>query len=143
MHASRIDHVHIEVTDRKLAAAWYRDVLGLEPSQELQSWADDPTGPLILQTADGHPALSLFARPQKPLSRDNTVAFRLDGTSFLAFLAGLNRMDLVDRTGKKVTATDLSDHHLSWSIYFVDPDGNRLEVTTYDYAHVAAHMTNE
>jgi hypothetical protein len=32
------------------------------------------------------------------------------------------------------------DHGLAFSIYFCDPYGNRLEVTTYDHAHVRERL---
>ncbi len=97
-------------------------------------------GLLILNAADGHPALSLFARDTNPPSRDTTIAFRVDGVSFLQFRETLRDLDLHDRAGAPVTAESVVDHDLSWSIYFADPDGNRLEVTTYDHAKVAAQI---
>lgn len=33
------------------------------------------------------------------------------------------------------------DHDRSWSVYFSDPWGNLLEVTTYDYANVPALLS--
>ena len=30
------------------------------------------------------------------------------------------------------------DHQFSWSLYFSDPDGNPYEITSYDYAAIAA-----
>jgi catechol 2,3-dioxygenase-like lactoylglutathione lyase family enzyme len=137
MKVSRIDHVHIEVADRNLAAQWYERVLGLTRSATLESWADDPMGPLILEGGDGHPALSLFARDAKDVLRDTTVAFRVSGEEFLGLCNDIERLDLKDKSGKIVTKADAVDHGLSWSIYFLDPDGNRLEVTTYDYGIVS------
>lgn len=140
MQVERIDHVHVEVADRDRAADWYARVLGLTRAAELIDWADDPMGPLILSAADGHPALSLFARDTKPPSRDTTIAFRVAGASFLQFREALSDLGLHDRAGDPVTAESVVDHDLSWSIYFIDPDGNRLELTTYDYAQVAAQI---
>ena len=137
MRVSRIDHIHLEVADRDAAADWYSRILGLERSEDLGSWADDPMGPLILTAGDGNPALSLFARQSKEVSRDTTVAFRTSGIEFLSFCGDLEGMDIRDKSGKKLTTSSVVDHALSWSVYFVDPDGNRLEVTTYDYEFVA------
>ena len=69
MQVARIDHVHVEVSDRDTAADWFDAVLGLKRHADLAHWADDPMGPLILCAGDGAPALSLFARPGKPVSR--------------------------------------------------------------------------
>lgn len=133
MRISRIDHVHVEVADRNEAAAWYREVLGLTPAEDLASWAKHPLGPLILQTPDGLPVLSLFARDAKPASRDATIAFRVLGGDFLAFLDRLDDLGLLQTDGRRLTRSEVADHELAWSIYFVDPWGNRFEITTYDY----------
>ncbi|MCC5986745.1 MAG: VOC family protein [Pararhodobacter sp.] len=137
MKAQRIDHVHIEVRDRDAAAAWYARVLGLERHHALAGWADDPMGPLILSAGDGEPALSLFQRPCAAPSRDATIAFRVSGEDFLRFIAALPELGLSHDTGRPLATTDIQDHGLSWSFYFNDPDGNRIEVTCYDYGMVA------
>lgn len=136
MQVQRIDHVHIEVSDREIAADWYKETLGLERHKDLQSWAEDPMGPLILQGGDGHPALSLFARGRKEPTRDSTIAFRVDGASFLQFCDSLDSLKLKAKSGGVLTRADVVDHDVSWSLYFLDIDQNRIEVTTYDYGKV-------
>ncbi|PID35840.1 MAG: hypothetical protein CR993_08205 [Rhodobacterales bacterium] len=131
MQIQRIDHVHLEVSDREAAAEWYGRVLGLIRSKELAPWADDPMGPLVLAAPDGTPLLSLFARPAKPTSRDATIAYRTSAADFKAFLASLPR-ELKNTRGKTLTAQDVVDHDLSHSIYFLDPDENRIELTCYE-----------
>ena len=132
MKAHRIDHVHVEVADRDKAAAWYERVLGLERHAALAVWADDPMGPLILSAGDGEPALSLFARGCARASRDATIAFRFSGADFREFIDALPELGLRHDSGRVLTAADMQDHGLSWSFYFNDPDGNRIEVTCYD-----------
>ena len=49
----RLDHVHIRVPDRAVAARWYREHLGFEPVGEFDFWAKGfPGGPLQI-SADG------------------------------------------------------------------------------------------
>ena len=38
----------------------------------------------------------------------------------------------------KVTRADVVDHDLSYSLYFDDPDGNKLEITSYDHDYIKA-----
>ncbi|MEM1344612.1 MAG: VOC family protein [Pseudomonadota bacterium] len=137
MAVERLDHVHIEVADRDQAADWYERVLGLRRDPSLAVWAEHPTGPLLLSTEAGMPVLSLFARQCRAPSRDTTIAFRLSGAAFLGFLDQLPTLGLSHAKGHALARGDVVDHALSWSLYFVDPDGNRLEVTTYDHEAVA------
>ena len=124
--------MHVEGTDREEAAAWFEDVLGLVRAKALAEWAAHPLGPLLLATPDGLPVLSLFARAANPASRDGTVAFRVSAKDFLGFLDRLDRLDLLHADGRRLTRADVVDHDLAWSIYFLDPWGNRFEITTYD-----------
>ena len=133
MQVERIDHVHIEVTDRDRAADWYGATLGLARDSDLAIWAEDPMGPLILRAGDGRPALSLFARACAATSRDTTIAFRVNAVAFQTFRNALPNPAILSRDGVPLQADDVVDHGLSYSLYFVDPDGNRLELTTYDF----------
>jgi len=143
MRVLKIDHVHIEVRDRDASAAWYQRTLGLVHDEKLASWADDRNGPLILSAGDGNPALSLFQRDCRALSRDATIAFRVSGEQFIAFMNELPNLRLAHRSGKVLFKEDVVDHALSWSLYFLDPDENRLEVTSYDYAQIAETVGNQ
>lgn len=49
-------------------------------------------------------------------------------------------LDLTNGEGESVTADAVSDHGLSYSVYFTDADGNPLELTTYDYGTVTAEL---
>lgn len=127
-----IDHVHVEVADKATAISWYERVLGLTPHPEFAVWAEDPSGPTILVSEQGEPTLSLFQRDPVPHSRDATIAFRIGRAGFDAFLRKLEGLGLRDRNGDPVRAGAVVDHDLSLSLYFCDPDGNRLELTTYE-----------
>jgi catechol 2,3-dioxygenase-like lactoylglutathione lyase family enzyme len=111
-----LDHVAFGVTDQRASEAFYRDVLGLERRHEA-AWGDTP----VAMMAE-HGGMALF-----------DAAERRNGFRHLAFR--------VDRANFDLAQEDLRDagieferqhHHVSESIYFVDPDGNRLELTTYE-----------
>ncbi|MEX0286291.1 MAG: VOC family protein [Paracoccaceae bacterium] len=140
MQVLRIDHVHVEVPDRDVAADWFQTVLGLTRHAEFAHWAEDPMGPLILAGGDGQPTLSLFARDAGPSDRDATIAFRVTGADFIAFLDRAEGLRLHDRFDAPVSRAMAMDHGGSWSVYFVDPYGNRFEVTSYDVDIVAAAL---
>lgn len=40
-------------------------------------------------------------------------------------------------------ALRFEDHTVAWSLYFADPDGNRFEITTYDYSVVAEALADD
>jgi hypothetical protein len=56
---------------------------------------------------------------------------------FSAFLDALDDLQLQSVQGRVLTRSDLVDHQVSWSLYFLDPDGNRLELTSYDHGDIA------
>jgi catechol 2,3-dioxygenase-like lactoylglutathione lyase family enzyme len=130
-----IDHVELFVPDRHEAAAWYRRVLGLDVLPEHEDWAQDPQGPLMISSDRGRTMIALFAgEPQaaRPTAGFHRVAFRVNGPTFLAFRDRLREVEAV-----------LRDHDKAWSLYFSDPWGHRLEVTTYDYAAAAQRLRQE
>ena len=137
----RLDHVHIHVADREAAAEWYGRVLGLQPDSELRQWASDPDGPLLLSTREGNHCLALFQRNiEDNRTGDHTVAFDVSASDFIAFVNVMDGLLLVDRDGSKVSRTEIADHQLSWSIYFLDPDSNRIELTSYDYQEIGGYI---
>lgn len=132
----QIDHVEFFVPDRYEAAEWYRRVLGLEGVQEFEQWAADPGGPLMIATSGGGTKLALFqGDPQqaRPTAGFHRVAFSVDADAFVAFVRRLDHYSLQDHLGRTVNASAVVDHRLAWSVYFCDPYGHRLEVTTYEH----------
>jgi cupin 2 domain-containing protein len=112
------------------AVAWYRDVLGLERRHE-QAWGDAPA-----VMAAGTTSIALFPLRAEPpnAGRGNEspatsvpsalhVAFRADRARFLAAQSTLRSLGI---------AFEFQDHGIAHSIYFRDPDGHALEITTYD-----------
>ena len=120
-----IDHVALAVRDVALSALWYREVLGLE-RRYAEVWGDFPT-----VVCAGATCLALFPvgtdRPLPPPPRGTLavrhIAFRADRANFAAAQATLRARGVPFTT---------EDHAAALSIYFADPDGHQLEVTTYE-----------
>lgn len=131
----RLDHVHVGVRDRRLGAAWYRRVLRLRTTYDYARHGD-PHGPLVLSGDDNNTHVALFvdaAASRRKRTHIGTLAFRVPGADFLRFLGRLARLDLRDPGGRRVTSKDVVDHGNSDSVYFADPDGNPVEMTTCDH----------
>ncbi len=122
-----LDHIALAVRDVERSAKWYVDVLGFERRYQ-GMWDDVP-----VFVGKGRTAVALFPRgsdrvpgsqPQEP-SGVLHFALRADRRNFLAA-----QRDLTNRG----IPFHFQDHEISHSIYFRDPDGYELEVTTYDLA---------
>lgn len=134
---AQIDHVELFVPDRRAAADWYAEVLGLAPLPGAEKWAADPGGPLMISPDGGRTKLALFqGEPQgnRPTAGFHRVAFRVSGPDFLTFLGRAEQLGL--REGQ--VPVRVMDHETAFSAYFADPYGHRLEVTTYDHEGVRA-----
>ncbi len=133
-----IDHVELFVPDRRAAAEWYSRALGLEICSDFEFWADDAGGPLMIATADGRTKLALFTGTPCDSQSDSAgfrrVAFRVDGDGFVAFVQSAGERGLRDADGGALSALKVVDHQSALSVYFRDPWGHALEVTTYDAA---------
>jgi len=114
-----IDHVALAVGDQSASESWYREVLGLTRAFE-EEWGDTP---VVMTSQSGGMALfkASDAGGTGPLVRH--LAFRVDRANFEAA-----QRDLRDRG----IDFEFQDHGAAHSIYFTDPDGFRLELTTYD-----------
>jgi catechol 2,3-dioxygenase-like lactoylglutathione lyase family enzyme len=139
---AQIDHVELFVPDRRAAAAWYADVLGLVPLPGTEKWAADPGGPLMISPDGGRTKLALFeGEPQgtRATAGFHRVAFRVSGADFLTFLSRAEQRGL----GEGQLPLRVIDHETAFSAYFADPYGHRLEVTTYDHQAVRAVYREE
>lgn len=125
MELEGIDHVAMSVRDVAAAADWYIDVLGFERRHQ-GMWDDIP-----VFIGKGTTAIALFpvrpmensAAPERGGVRMLHLAFRANRKSFLAAQEELKQHDI---------KFEFQDHEISHSIYFSDPDGHQLEITTYD-----------
>ena len=126
-----LDHVELFVPDRDRAAEWYARVLGCRLVPGTEQWASHPQGPLMISPDGGRTKLALFAgeaQGKRPTAGFHRVAFRVSGAEWLAFVAGLDEVGLGEHGG----AARVIDHTSAWSVYFTDPFGHHLEVTTYE-----------
>ncbi|MDX6581436.1 MAG: hypothetical protein QOI10_620 [Solirubrobacterales bacterium] len=120
-----LDHVAIGVADLERSQRFYADVLGLERVHE--AWevpvvmVAEGTGVAIFPQ-ELHPS-SAPAGAEAPAVRILHIAFRVDRSGFAEARAALEALGLEVR---------FSDHEISHSIYFRDPDGHALELTTYE-----------
>jgi catechol 2,3-dioxygenase len=136
MRVTQIDHVELEVPDRYAAARWYQAVLGFEICREFEPWAEARRGPLMISSDRGETKLALFEGQSQGLERPigiRRIAFRIGGDDFFRLIEELDALKGEDA----VNRSQIADHGKSFSVYFSDPYGNQLEVTTYDYDVVA------
>jgi catechol 2,3-dioxygenase-like lactoylglutathione lyase family enzyme len=121
----RIDHVAITVSNVDNSVKWYKDVLGLEQYYK-DSWDGVPT-----MMGKGGTCIALFKvkgdNPLPPPERDTLAMMHL------AFRANMkNFMEAQKMLEEKGIKFEFADHDISHSIYFKDPDGHEIEITTYE-----------
>jgi catechol 2,3-dioxygenase-like lactoylglutathione lyase family enzyme len=131
----QIDHVELFVPDRYDAAKWYERVLGLQIVPECEPWASGG-GPLMISSDGGSTKLALFEG--QPAASGPTAAFRR--VAFRVTAAGF--AEFIERNPELVTKTSVVDHQQAYSIYFNDPYGHQLEVTTYEYADTSTLLAS-
>lgn len=126
-----LDHVHLCVADRVRAQDWYRRVLDLRvlgPGHG--DVADDH--PVFLAPAS-HPTehcLSLFVG-DPATGGDRNVAFRVTAEAFLSFLDRLPDPTVIAQKGDLLSREHVNDYGPAMTLDFLDPDGNELELVTY------------
>jgi catechol 2,3-dioxygenase-like lactoylglutathione lyase family enzyme len=140
----QIDHVELFVPDRYEAARWYEHELGLQVVPECETWAAGG-GPLMISSDGGSTKLALFEG--QPATSAHTaafrrVAFRVTGGGFAEFLRRLPELALTN-SQQPVAAGSVVDHQQAYSLYFDDPWGHLLEVTTYDYDETSAWLASK
>ncbi len=136
----QIDHVHVAVRDRASAAEWYVRTLGLEHDLYFSAWSEDRGAPLMLKTNSGHTAVALFERSVLSVEDRSTIAFSTDAENFLALLRSPELGNLRNSSNQPLSRHSLVDHKLCLSIYFCDPDGNPIEITTQERTGVLAAL---
>lgn len=126
MKLERLDHFGIEVRELKRAERFYADVLGLSVVARL--------GDQILMDCGGQ-NLALFEVPRPDLSAAERArvighplgkghhAFRVSRADFISAAQRLSQAGV-----ETAAPIDWGDHDC---MYFLDPDGNLLEIVSY------------
>ena len=124
MKVKKIGHVALRVASEERSRNFYRDVLGFRVSEE-----DPEHGGVFMTLGDDFHTIDVFGHPDP----DNAPRPQADqvGLFHIAFQVGDYRelkevfCSLLEHD---VTINRCVDHVSQRSIYFSDPDGNRLEV---------------
>lgn len=121
----RFTHIGFHVTDIEAMARFYQDVLGFFETD--RGLLETPLGKLILvflsrDPDEHHQIVLLSGRPEAiPFNVINQISLRADSLETLqGMYAHLRELRVADLVG--VT------HGNAFSVYFSDPEGNRIEV---------------
>ena len=120
------DHVAINVRDIDKSVEWYTKVIGLKITDR------EPSKPGIEYFLDCGPSLLGVIQAQEldnahPFANEgvgaNHFSFRIDARDFDTFITHLEKYGVKIEFAKK--------REKSWSLYFYDIDGNKLEATAW------------
>lgn len=122
-----MDHIGLAVKDVQISVKWYQEMFGLERLYE------DVWGIFPGVVGIGETSVAFFPTddPRVPLPAGlpiHHLAFRVDRANFKAAHETLRQ---------KGIEFEFQDHKIVHSIYFYDPDGHLIELTTYDLSDIS------
>lgn len=141
---SRVGHVGIQCTDVDRSITWYRDVLGLTLTGR---WPMGENGEMaFMRFTDDHHNIVLFTHPTRVTDENRNAGYNAlqhiamevaDRDEWLKALADLKRKGVEIVQGPLIHGPEGGNGpgnafggSGSRSFYFLDPDGNRLELYT-------------
>ena len=117
---NRVGHVVLYVSDVQAAVDFYRDALGMETVRY-----DAERGMAFMSFGTQHHDIGLF-KVRGEETKGNL------GLGHIAFTINGGIKELEELHGRLVSngaeVRSLTDHGMTKSVYFQDPDGNRLEI---------------
>lgn len=113
-------HIGLYVIDMAAMVSFYTQVLGFSVTDEARIRGADVV--FLSRNPDEHHQIVLVPgrSPQSP-STVNQISFRVASLSELRRLHGL-------AVALKLAGLNPTNHGGSWSVYFLDPEGNRIEL---------------
>jgi catechol 2,3-dioxygenase-like lactoylglutathione lyase family enzyme len=139
MDLEGIDHVAMSVRDVERSARWYIDVLGFE-RRFPGMWDGTPvfigkgTTSIAL-----FPAQSITTASSAKATAAGSTSDQRGGVRMLHLAFGASKKNFLaaqEELKQRGIQFEFQDHEISHSIYFSDPDGHKLEITTYDLGEV-------
>jgi catechol 2,3-dioxygenase-like lactoylglutathione lyase family enzyme len=120
-----LDHIALSVRDVSRSAQWYAEVLGFKRLHE-GKWNGIP-----VFVGNAAAAIALFPASEEVGSASaDRAAVRTLHFAFRADRENFSRAR--DELKKRAISFEFQDHEVSHSIYFRDPDGHKIEITTYE-----------
>ena len=126
IHVQGIDHVAINVRDLQRSLDFYTQILGLSVTQReyskpgIEYFLD--CGSSLVGLIQGKPDEAEHLLKDGGIG-GNHVSFRVKKNDFDAVVETLKNQNINILFSKK--------REKSWSVYFLDPDGNKLEITAW------------
>ncbi len=123
LRLQQLDHFGVDVADLERGERFYTEILGMSVQMRLPDQ-------VLLRYTDG--ACALFLKPNRPPG-DRTLIDHPLGESHHAFRVGVSdllraRRLFAERDVPHHAPIDWGDHEC---LYFLDPDGNLLELVAY------------
>ena len=118
-----LDHVAIRVKDVERTATWYENVLGLKRLTP-EKWDESPIFLLA-----GHTGIAVFpANFEEPVKYQGAKNVKIDHFAFRVCEENFERA--LEKFKELEIEFHTQNHHYFQSVYFQDPDGHSVELTT-------------